>query len=230
MKPTITKRNDHLSGEEHSHPAFGLISLTKSSCSGSGVTLYGSDIGHTSTLHIKIMKSSLTRSLSNDWFGHDEVICDFEISHAQFARFITSVGDGNGTPITLRQTQLEANIPHIDKIETKYDTHKKEIKASAVKAVADFKERIDELDDMLNGDKAISKKQLKELHQRLKCSLENFPSSLEFSIDQAVESLEKATSDAKIEVDSFIAMASQRIGLDHINQSGELQLKLGQDK
>jgi len=218
MQPTITPRNDRKQGEEHNHPAFGLISLTKSNCSGSGVTLYGSDIGHNSLLHIKIMKSSLTRSLSKDWFGQDEIIADFEMSHAQFARFITSVGDGNGTPITLRQTQLEANIPRIDKIETKHETHKKEIKNSAVKAVAGMKERIAELEAMITGDKAISKKQLKELHQKLKWALGSLPGNLEFTVDQAVEALEKATSDAKIEVESFVAMSAQKIGLQHINQ------------
>jgi len=230
MQPTITPRNDHIQGEEHNHHAFGLISLTKSNCSGSGVTLYGSDIGHTSLLHIKIMKSSLTRSLSNDWFGQDGVIADFEMSHAQFARFITSVGDGNGTPITLLQTQLEANIPRIDKIETKHETHKKEIKDSAVKSIEAMKVRVDELEAMINGDKAISKKHLKEAHQKLKWALEGLPNNLEFTVDQAVESLEKATSDAKIEVESYIAMSAQKIGLQHINQLGELQLKLERDK
>ena len=230
MQPTITPRNDHMQGEEHNHPAFGLISLTKSSCSGKGVTLYGSDIGHTSLLHIKIMKSSLTRSLSNDWFGQDEVIADFEMSHAQFARFITSVGDGDGTPITLRQTQLEANIPRIDKIETKHETHKKEIKDSAVKSLAIMQQKVNELGSMINGDKAISKKQLKEVHTRLQLAVDGLPNNLEFAVDQVQEELEKATSDAKIEVEAFINLTATRLGLEHINQLGELQLKLERDK
>jgi len=231
MKPTITltPRNGHVPREEHTHPAFGIISLTKSTCGGSGATLYGSAIGHTSVLNIKIMKSSLTRGLSNDWFGHGEVIADFEMSHAQFARFITSVSDGNGTPITLRQTQLEANIPRIDKIETKHETHKKEIKNSAIEAVAGMKKKIDEMEAMINGDKAISKKQLKEIHQVLTVSLRNLPNNLEFAVSQAVEALEKATNDAKIEVDSFVNMTATRLGLEHINQLGDLQLRLERD-
>lgn len=46
-----------------------------------------------------------------------------------------------------------------------------------------------------------------------------------FAVQSAEEALEKATSDAKIEVESYVQMTAQRLGLKHINELAQLEHK-----
>ena len=56
-------------------------------------------------------------------------------------------------------------------------------------------------------------------------SATGLPGSLDFVVKSAEEALEKATSDAKIEVEAYIGSVAQRIGLKSINQLAQLEDK-----
>ena len=146
------------------------------------------------------------------------------MSHAQFAQFITSQGNGDGTPCTLRWMKGEGMIPGIAKVETKHDTFRREISDAAKKRLERIEAKIKQLGDMIESGK-LSKKELREIHAELQRQASYLPGTMEFVVKSAEEALEKATSDAKIEVESYVAMTAQRLGLKNINDLARLEDK-----
>lgn len=228
QQPTVTS-NARLDGETHHHEAFGTIIMTMPSGGGlSGMTLFGSDLGHQQCISIEIRRAELNRSLHRDWIHSGEMVAKIEMSHAQFAQFITSAGNGSGTPCTLRYAvpvgaHLEEMAP-IEKIETKHETHRREISESANEQIRKVSDALSALEAMA-GEGKVSVKELRARLHDARCHLSNLPSNLAFAVQSAEKALEKATSDAKIEVESYIQMTANRIGLKSIADLAKLEDK-----
>ena len=224
QQPTLSE-NSTEDDQIYTHPAYGLITMTTRT--GGNQTLFGSDIGHNQSISIKIALAEHSRHLSSDWNHGIQTICEFHMSHAQFARFITSGGNGNGTPITLELYRDESgnsfHVPTIEKIQTKHETHHQEIKNSCAKAIKNAQDKIAELEILIAGKP--TKKQLLEAIKSLESTVNNMPSTVSFTVKQAEKALEKATSDAMIEVESCITMSATRIGLKHINDLARIENK-----
>lgn len=226
--PTVTP-NERMGGETHSHEAFGTVIMTMPQSGGmAGMTLFGSDLGHHQCISIEIHRATLDRSLHRDWIHGREMIAKIEMSHAQFAQFITSSGNGSGTPCTLRYaaprgTRLEEMAP-IAKIETKHETQRREISESVKEQIRKVSDALSLLEAMADGGK-ISVKELRARLHDARCHLSNLPSNLAFAVKSAEEALEKATSDAKIEVESYIQMTANRIGMQSIADLARLEDK-----
>lgn len=208
--------------EVYDHPAYGVITLTNPQ--GGDSTLFGSDIGHNQRMCITIHRAQLKRDLNRDWIHSKNQIIEVEMSHAQFAQFITSQGKGDGTPCTLRWMKGEGAVPGIAKIETKHDTFRREIHDAARKRLESIEKEIAKLGEMIESGK-LPKKELRELHANLRRQADYLPGTMEFVVKSAEEALEKATSDAKIEVESYIAMTAQRLGLKSIEELARLENK-----
>lgn len=228
IKAPDAKESEHFGGDTatvYEHDAFGTIALSIQT--GGHDALFGSDINHNQRVSIRISRANLTRSLSRDWIHSTNVpIVEINMSHSQFAEFITSQGRGEGTPCTLsyapaRGTKTEM-MPGIEKIETKAETFRKEIRESAKKQMEKISESIEELGKMLESGN-LSKKALKELQHNMKCVAENTPSNMAFVVSQAEEALEKAVTNAKIEVEAMIEHNVNRLGLEAAKQLGLVQ-------
>lgn len=226
VKPTITvERFGCGDMEVHNHDAFGMITLTN--VRGGGGAMFGSDVDHDSRLRISIHRAKMNRNLSNDWLHHTAApMIEFEMSHAQFAEFITSVGNGSGTPVTLTSAPVDNNsvkqMPAIARHESKLDTFKREIKAAAKERMEAIKGLANQLGAMLDGG-SISKKDLRFLQKDLARHAEQTPGSMEFVVGQAEEALEKATTHAKIEVEAYIRNNIARAGIDSIESRETFQ-------
>jgi hypothetical protein len=217
--------------ERLTHEAFATATVT--TIHGGSATLFGSDIGHSDRICISVQRAHVTRDLSRDWIGSSVYpIIEFEMSHAQFAQFITSNGNGTGTPVTLRYAPSKDSkaemVPGIEKIETKHETFKREIKDASKKRLSAIASSIDKLGDLIATGKA-KITDLRAIHNALKNDSEQLPGSMAFVVGSAEEALEKATGDAKIEVEAYITATAQRIGLEQISDLGKLQ-KLEQKK
>ena len=201
------------------HPAYGTITMTTRT--GGGGTLFGSDLGHNQRIAIKISTAKLHRDLHHDWIHSDKQLIELEMSHAQFAQFITSNGNGSGTPVTITWLKDVGSIPAIKNLQTKHETHRQEIHNSAREAADSMAKNVAKLGAMIESGK-LGKKELRELWHTLKCQVDNLPSNMEFAVKSAEEALEKATSDAKIEVESYVQMTAQRLGLKSISDLAQL--------
>lgn len=217
--------------KRYEHDAFGVIVM--SNPSGGDNKLFGSDVRHDHRVCIKIQRATLERSLSNDWIHGRNILLELEMSHAQFAQFITSSGNGSGTPVTLRYAQHASvtrieEMPAIGELETKAETFRREIRSSANRQVGHIQAEIDKLGAMLETGK-VSIKEARAIHHSLKCRAENLPSNMEFVVEQAEEALEKAQAAAKIQIESFIDHTARKTGYEHFARLGEQAKQVGND-
>lgn len=208
----------------YSHPAYGTV--TMSIVHGGNKTLFGSDLGHSDRVCIRVNHAELKRDLNHDWIHSRGQLIEFEMSHAQFAQFITSQGNGSGTPVTLRWIHGQGSIPAIENIETKHETFRREIREAAHERLQHIDQSLKSLDILLNSGGSVSKKELREIYTNLARHAALLPGTLEFVVKSGEEALEKATSDAKIEVESYMQMAANRIGLNHISDLAEIEQRL----
>lgn len=225
MKPT--EKPSSMPGEAtaYEHEAFGVISMVTSTKTGggeaSGEALFGSDLRHRQVLSIKVSRATLNRSLNRDWVHEEQTLMEFEMSHAQFAQFITSNGNGQGTPITLRVAPEKgsrlSNVPPISKEESRLDSMRGEVQASASSELSNLQARVNDLGRMIEGGK-VSMKDLKELHRDLVIRMENLPKNLAYAVKTAEEAMSKSVSDAKIEIEAYADNVARRIGLESLGQ------------
>jgi hypothetical protein len=229
ITPTATL--DSFAGDSktrYDHPAFGKVVLSHPT---GNVTLFGSDVAHHGSMCISLYRAHLDRHLNHDYIGEDRMICQFELSAAQFAQFITSQGSGSVTPCTLSYgPEVDSKLvdyPAINKIESKMDMHKREVRESASEQIKKIKKSFDAVNALMDSP-SIPKKAMKEALFDLKCMIDNTPSNMEYSVSSAEKALEKAVSDAKIEIESFVAITTQRLGIKSLEQLGQIANKVEQ--
>lgn len=213
----------------YDHPAFGKVVLSHPA---GNVTLFGSDVAHHGSMRISLYRAHLDRGVEHDFIGQDGLICQFELSAAQFAQFITSQGAGSGTPCTLSYgPAIESKLvdyPAIEKIESKMDMHRRGVLESAIEQVNKIKKSFDAVNALMAGP-SISKNAMRDALFDLKCMIDNTPANMEFTVSSAEKALEAAVSDAKIEIESYIAITTQRLGIRSLEQLGQIASSVEQD-
>lgn len=222
QEPTLSEKASYTPGETrniYEHPAFGTV--TMSVVSGGDSTLFGSDLGHSQRVCIRVNGAELQRDLHRDWIHGKSQFIEFEMSHAQFAQFITSNGNGSGTPCTLKWVRGVGDLPSIKSLESKHELTRREIHAQAEKGMDHLREHVKKLGELIDSG-AGGKKAMRELHRSMQSAAGNLPGNLAFAVESAEEALEKATSDAKIEVEAYITTTAQRLGLQSISQLAQL--------
>lgn len=207
--------------KQYSHDAFGMIGV--SVVTHNDMTLFGSDLNHGQSMRITIKRAKLERSLSRDWIYANDLVAEITLSQHQFAEMITAPNRGDGVPCTInyapvRGTKIEA-MPGIRNIESKAEILRNEVKNSA-------KQELDRLRKELSALRAEiekpspSKKSLKEAMHSIDCVVGNIPSNLEFVVEQAEETLAKAVSSAKMEVEAYIGNAINKLGVEAARSIG----------
>lgn len=191
------------------HEAFGMITVVETSSSKQD-TLFGSDIGHSNCLSISISTAVLDRDLSRDTIHQREQIITIDMSHAQFAQFITSKGSGCGTPVTLRYLNGR-DIPSIKNIETKAQVMEREIYESSKRQLAQLDDLVKKFGSMLETGK-VGLKEARELHRSMSIVSGNLPSNMEFVVQQGRATINSAQSAAMIELEAFGSMVARRLG------------------
>lgn len=214
--------------ERYNHPAYGTLTL--STITGGDKTLFGSDLGHNQRICIRVNTATLKRDLNHDWIHSDKQLVELEMSHAQFAQFITSNGNGSGTPCTLKFIRGEGMIPAIKNIESKHETFRREIKDSAAARLQHIAQELASLRTLAESTGSVSKKELRQIYANLARHADQLPGTMEFVVKSAEEALEKATADAKVEVESYVQMTAQRLGLKTIDDLVRIEQRMALDQ
>lgn len=97
--------------EWEEHPSYGMITVTRAQVGGRGLALFGSDAMHHHCVNVEIRNAKRKRDLSTEWYHGDKTLNSFMMTEGQWARFVSSFGDGNGTPVTFRYTESNLKIP-----------------------------------------------------------------------------------------------------------------------
>lgn len=210
-----TKREERIGKcdphEVYDHPAYGVIGM--SVITGGDRHMFGSDIEHGQRIRITVKRAELHRNLSNDWIHSRGLpLIEVEMSHSQFAEFITTPNRGEGIPCTITEIAGDM-VPAIDLVETKASMLRREIEHAARERLEKLGEEVKRLGDLIESGK-LPKTELREIHKELARHIEQLPGSVSFVVKQAEEALEKAQSAAKIEIEATINHHINRIGLD----------------
>lgn len=190
---------------------------------GGGGVMFGSDLEHGQHIRLTIKHAVMHRDSSHDWTFARELIAQVSLTHNQFAELITSPNRGDGVPCTLNYIAVPGSklqdVPGINKIKSKADVFRAEIKSSTKQQIEKLQKEIDALGAAIDAG-TVSKKQLREMHHSMSCTVGNLPSNMEFVVGQAEEALEKAVVSAKTDIEAYIGHAINRLGVDAANSIG----------
>lgn len=204
-----------------SHPAFGVISVTRPSCGGKGTLLFDSAVGHNDYVCIKVSTAQNHRMLNRNFIHEERMVCEFEMSEAQWAHFVSSGAMGRNTPVTFRHKPqipyVMENVPGIAPLETMKQTFEKEIRQTAKEYIKEIGELKAKIDGLMTTGKA-NKTQLGEISHQLGIFLNNFPSNLAFTQNQFAEAMEKTTEAAKTDIEAFVMNLAVKTGLDVLRE------------
>lgn len=197
IEEPVTVLNSH-HGSKTTHPAFAQMTLHRWQA-GHGSSLYGSDFIHKAALTLRIHASELGRDISHDWHHATTTYIEVELSEAQWATFVSSVGQGSGVPCTLRYLKGE-EIPALPDPTPRVEQFNEEL-------ADDLKRIIQRCDDLIANAK--TKAQAFEIGQ-LKQDLEK---NLPFVARSFAKHMEQTVEAAHAEIHGYMAGAIQRAGL-----------------
>lgn len=220
-EPTITAEEGGPwdGAKNYDHPAYGLASVARWTTGGSH-RMFGSDLGHSSGLTIRVSTAAMRRGLSNDWIHDTGTIVEFDMSESQWARFVASVGNGGGVPVTLSHynsgNMLHAPMiaePHLSKKEL----HGVEMAERLQKALSEAREQVRALGAMIDEGQ-IGKRELRKIHETLERVVSQAPGSVQFIYEQFAEATEKVVDDAKTEIEAHVNGVALRLGMESLRE------------
>lgn len=192
------------------HPSYGTILVN--TISGQGY-LFGSNAQHHSFVGITIMEAEMRRDLSHDWtYGTKELI-EIWMTEAQWAHFISSFGNGSGTPVTLRHVEGRRR-PMPPEPAPKALEFKAEVREHLQRAFDNLTGVLTAIDTALQpGSKSLSKTELKALSSSLTTAKYDISSNLDYVMGQFHAQVEKDLSAAKIEAEAYFNRRLAELGV-----------------
>lgn len=195
--------------EEH-NPSWGMIGISRVQHGGGGPRLFNSPVTSPTTIRIRVHTASRKRDLCRNWIHANSQIVEVELSHAQFAEFITTPNTGDGVPCTITWREGVGNVEHEPEGDEQ-ETFREEFSAHT----RSVRNALTELRAVL-GDKATRavKEALDKVDRELK-------SNLPFVATQFGEHMDARMAAAKAEFDGFVTHAVHAMGLQAL-QSGNM--------
>lgn len=194
-------------GDEH-HPSFGVVTVTKSQ--GTPKPLFQSDLLHSTAITLRVESATRNRSLGKDWVLGRESVVEIEMSLAQWAAVVSSIGDGGGTPVTLRHTQRNGRIPDAP-YKPRTESARAEVTGHVDKLLAELRTALDELDAA--EDAKASVKERRAARDKLRMTLSNASLNAEFATRSMEQAVEKTVQQARADIETIIAQAAERHGV-----------------
>lgn len=233
IKPTktvIREDSPALRAEQYSHPAFGVITVSRHTSS-VGERLFGSDLKHSATVHIEICRAAEERYLSNSRQRSDSrmPLVSFSMSEAQWARFVASAGIGAGTAVTLdiapEVGARVAQMPGILVEESKADTARREMEATAADVIAAVS-KAEAMMTALLSKPSINKGDVRAAIEALQEGSRHYAVNFGFAQEQFQRNVERVVEDAKTEVESFVAGVALNTGIEALRNGAAPVLAL----
>lgn len=233
QSPTVT-REDEGTGRERTvfnHPAFGRIVVTKPT--GGGFELFGSALKHQTMVCVKIETASLQRELNHDWISGGKYVTEFYMSESQWSHFVSSAGDGGGTPITFRIRHGDdgklMKCPGIESNESMKQTYKREVRELCEEKLAEAVDLVEELKGLVAAGKA-NKGQLASVLGKAAQFSERLPGTMAFIQGSFAETMEKTVEAGKTEMEAFVHNLAHRTGLEVLRQQSVTLLESKNNK
>jgi len=194
----------------YEHESYGVMEICRTE-SNMKKTLFGSSIKHERTIAIRISRADKKRGLNRHWYHGRERLIDIELSASQFTDAITTMNNVPGTPVTLRYVNGEKMEDCPDESQRELFEKEFEQKIRDVSNQALSLKRL--ADDLLNQKGAMKVGDKKKLQSIIYALVQNVRSNVPFIQSSYNEAMDKTTSEAKAEVESFFNNMIARLGL-----------------
>lgn len=202
------------------HPSFATACFYR--VSGSRPNLLDSDIDHNTFIRLEIRDAELVRdtNLHTDRvFSRLKPYVEVEMSELQFAKLITSMNVGGGTPCTYRSKNGE-DIPNWIR-EKKIDNFDKELKDASTAFVKDLQEIADSVKELKDKGKA-TKTELAEVLGALNHVTGILTGNLPFLVRQFHESMNEIAEDFEASAKGKIIQTINDMGIVNLNKNSAL--------
>lgn len=211
---TVTKDRDNspLDGSVYSHPSYGQASFSR--VSGDRGKLYGSKVESGNTIELTVSTSKCRQDLGRDWYYDEEQLIKVIFTQTQFAELLTNMNT-SGVPCTISYrealghiefAEMPRELEHIkEEIQRKKDSQKDELKSLQNEANA-----------LLTKSGTLKKSEKERLIKINQQMVNLSSSSLPFYAKSAEKTIEKATQEAKAEIEAFNLHAVTSFGLKAI--------------
>ncbi len=210
--------HDRVLGDKYEHESFCTVQFSRMQTS-PPTMLFNSDVPHSTVISLTIRRASYYRcgDLSMDHtFGNEDLV-EVMLSPAQYAELLTTMNVGTGVSGTLRRYGKET-----------YDLPKMKSRASHFKS--EISSRLEDVKTELNEARAAAEAIFADNAPIRKADKERFASALQrveslfksympFIIDQFGKTLEKMTTEAKADVESFVEHAAMTTGIEALKKS-----------
>lgn len=205
-----------MEGIETKHESFGMAGFSRSSIGGQGIPLFGSSILHNNVITFHVYRGAVTRRLEQDWYHADDrkAIVEVTMSQAQFAEMITSMNMGDGVPVTL------SYVDGVRMPDCPYENKR-------MQSSNEFKQRMKDFGDRITSYRATMMKKVEELPKKDQDEIKNMIDSLAqevrsnipFYEDQFTRQMNKTVTEAKAEVEAFVANKIHSAGIEAIKEN-----------
>lgn len=203
------------------HPSYGMLSFSRCH-SGGEKALFGSSILHNNTITLTLREGEVDRHLNRDWYHGQKRLFEVEMSYSQFAELISSMNQGDGIPVTIREVMGER------KEDCPFENKRMEF-------VNDFTNKIKEVqtvcNDLINNTKKLfdtkkplNKSEKENILSQLETIKREVNSNIPFIADSFNEQMDKTVLEAKGEFESFIQNKIDNIANQAIAQNSDLLL------
>lgn len=190
----------------YEHPSFAQISVTRRT---GRTNLFGSDFDHDQCVSVQINRAYGYRRYAEDTHQQSfkDTIVEFQMSEAQWASFVSSIGMGSGTQITLSYANGH-DIPSIPEVKAVAPKYKEDARKTAQKALNELDTLVEKVNEL-----KISDKQKKELIGHIEISRMNVKANLSFILSQFGEYIEHTLVKAKTEINAYAQSVITRTGI-----------------
>ncbi|MFK0179679.1 hypothetical protein ACIQVR_27335 [Streptomyces xanthochromogenes] len=189
------------------HPAFGVAVVTRRS--GSGRSLFQSDLLHNETISLSVREAVRKRDLNHDWVHPGRELVEIEMSLAQWGSLVSSMGLGSGVPVTIRRSEHDAFVPEIP-YQPRTAESLREVREVTEQMYAQVSAATAALHDAIHEKKGV--RATKEALNALEGAVASAGSKAQFTVDSLVEAGEQVVAQARADIEAHVLEAARLTG------------------
>lgn len=189
--------------DEHgseTHPAFGMVHLTRPSAS-PGAVLFDSEITHQRYVSMTITAATRRRSLNRDWIHDGPRKIEVAFSEAQWAQMVSSIGS-SGTSCTIQWTEQDGRLPGLPH-QPRLALSEAETRSAAERQYARVAEAL----------ALVEEKPTKANIRALRMAVDSAGSNMEFAARSLTEHAEEVVTKARADIEAMAVLAARDMGL-----------------
>jgi hypothetical protein len=192
------------------HPAFGALQVVRRS-SVPGAVLFDSDIRHGHTVVVTLTTASRRRDLHRDWIHPDHIITEVEMSEAQWASFVSSMGT-SAVPVTIRMTRVDGGIDATPGLEfdPRLAHSMDEVRGAAERTFGAIERAVAAYDAL---DPKATAKERRAAMSRIRDATTHARSNLAFASQSLTEHAEDVVQRSRADIEAMALQAADRLGL-----------------